>query len=158
MQEFLQCAACLGASFVVENIEIVWQHQRVAYIDSSKAETDTEELLATMVEEHYIENPENNTYRWVHDKVQQAASSLTEEESRASFRCSIGEVLYRELSENKLEECLFEVANLINTDTTGETNIDYVKINLMAAKKARDISAFDPCSNYALKGISMLPS
>eukprot|EP00957_Ditylum_brightwellii_P202575 15330770-Ditylum_brightwellii.AAC.1 len=28
----------------------------------------------------------------------------------------------------------------------------------MAAEKARDISAFDNCSNYASKGISMLPS
>eukprot|EP00957_Ditylum_brightwellii_P129483 9876971-Ditylum_brightwellii.AAC.1 len=111
-----------------------------------------------MVEANYLEKPEGMKYMWTHDNVQQAASSLTEEESRASFRRSIGEVLYRELNENKLDLYLFEVANLLNTDTTGVTNIDYVQINLMAAEKARDISAFENCSDYALKGISMLPS
>eukprot|EP00957_Ditylum_brightwellii_P045836 3477327-Ditylum_brightwellii.AAC.1 len=38
-QEFLQCAACLGAFFDIEIIEIVWQHQQVIYVDSSAAET-----------------------------------------------------------------------------------------------------------------------
>eukprot|EP00957_Ditylum_brightwellii_P133565 10183661-Ditylum_brightwellii.AAC.1 len=91
MQGFLQCAACLGSSFAMETIEIVWQHQTMTYVDSSDDETSTEELLATMVEENYLENPEKNKYRWIHDNVQQAASSLIEEESRASFRYSIGE-------------------------------------------------------------------
>eukprot|EP00957_Ditylum_brightwellii_P065192 4944641-Ditylum_brightwellii.AAC.1 len=115
------------------------------YVDSSEAETGAEELLMTMVKENYLENHKKNKYRWVHDKIQQAASSLIEEESRASFRRSIGEELYRELSENKLETCLFEVANLLNTDITGVTNIECAKIDLMAAEKARDISAFDKC-------------
>eukprot|EP00957_Ditylum_brightwellii_P186061 14166048-Ditylum_brightwellii.AAC.1 len=91
----------------------------MTYVDSSEAETGTEELLMTLVEENYLENTEKKKYRWIHDKIQQAASSLIEEESLASFRRSIGEILYRELSENKLEASLFEVANLLNTDTTG---------------------------------------
>eukprot|EP00957_Ditylum_brightwellii_P127353 9710547-Ditylum_brightwellii.AAC.1 len=144
-QEFLQCAACLGTSFDIETIEIVWQRQQVSYADSSAAETGTEELLATMVEQNYLERAEKSKYRWIHDKIQQAASSLIEEESHDSFRRSIGKVLYQELSENMLETCLFEVANLLNTATAGVTNIEYAKINLMAAEKARDISAFDKC-------------
>eukprot|EP00957_Ditylum_brightwellii_P090369 6881809-Ditylum_brightwellii.AAC.1 len=67
------------------------------YEDSSEAETGTEELLVTMVEENYLENHKENKYKWIHDKIQQAASSLNEAESRASFRCSIGEILYQEL-------------------------------------------------------------
>eukprot|EP00957_Ditylum_brightwellii_P110310 8413307-Ditylum_brightwellii.AAC.1 len=97
------------------------------YVESSEAEAGTEELLMTMAEENYLENPEKNKYRWIHDKIQQAASSLIEEESRASFRRSIGEILYRELSKNKLEASLFEVANLLNTNTSGVTNIEYVQ-------------------------------
>eukprot|EP00957_Ditylum_brightwellii_P173837 13234342-Ditylum_brightwellii.AAC.1 len=73
------------------------------YEDSSEAETGTEELLMTMVEENYLENHEKTKYRWIHDKIQQAASSLNERENHTSFRHSIGEVLYRELSKNKLE-------------------------------------------------------
>eukprot|EP00957_Ditylum_brightwellii_P036670 2777575-Ditylum_brightwellii.AAC.1 len=71
-----------------------------------------------MVGQNYLERAEKNKYRWIHDKIQQAPSSLIEEESRASFRRSIGEILYQELSENRLEACLFEVANLLNTDIT----------------------------------------
>eukprot|EP00957_Ditylum_brightwellii_P184425 14047475-Ditylum_brightwellii.AAC.1 len=128
------------------------------YEDSSEAETGTEELLMTMVEEHYLENHKKNKYRWIHDNIEKAASSLIEEESFASFRHSIGEILYQELSEHKLEACLFEVANLLNTDIAGVTNIECAKIDLMAAEKARKMSAFDKCSDYTLKGISMLPS
>eukprot|EP00957_Ditylum_brightwellii_P190078 14470665-Ditylum_brightwellii.AAC.1 len=109
------------------------------------SEKGTEELLMTMVEENYLEKPEKDKYRWVHDNVLQAASSLIEEESCASFRCNIGNNLYRELSENKLEAFLFEVANLLNTATAGVTNILYAKINLLTAEKARDISAFENC-------------
>eukprot|EP00957_Ditylum_brightwellii_P038583 2916908-Ditylum_brightwellii.AAC.1 len=123
------------------------------YEDSSEAETGTEELLKTMVEENYLETHNKNKYRWTHDKIQQAASSLTEEESYTSFKRSIGETLYQELSENKLKACIFAVANLLNTNIAGVTNADYAKINLMAAEKARDISAFDKCSDYASKGI-----
>eukprot|EP00957_Ditylum_brightwellii_P035576 2697250-Ditylum_brightwellii.AAC.1 len=153
---FLQCAACLGASFVAETIHIVWHDKRMSYMDSSTVESSTEELLTTMVKENYLESPKNNEYRWTHDNVQQAASSLIEEESRASFRHSIGEVLYKELSVNVLDTYLFEVANLLNTATAGVTNIDYAKINLTAAEKARNVSAFEKCSDYASKGIRML--
>eukprot|EP00957_Ditylum_brightwellii_P168880 12854526-Ditylum_brightwellii.AAC.1 len=96
-QGLLQCAACLGSSFDIETIELVWHHKKMIYEDSSEAEIGTEELLMTMMEDNYLENHKKNKYRWIHDKIQQAASSLIEEESRASFRCSIGEILYQEL-------------------------------------------------------------
>eukprot|EP00957_Ditylum_brightwellii_P204258 15338385-Ditylum_brightwellii.AAC.1 len=62
-QVFLQCAACLGSSFAVETIEIIWQHQRVTYVDSPPSEKGTEELLMAMVEENYLEKPEKDKYR-----------------------------------------------------------------------------------------------
>lgn len=156
-QRFLQCAACLGASFNAKTIDLVWQRQRVTYLDPSVAETSTEALLTMMVEGNYWEKHKKNGYRWTHDNVQQAASFLIEEESRASFRRNIGKILYNELDEEKLEASLFEVASLLNAEMIAEPTIDDIKINLMAAKKARDISAFEHCSRYASRGISMLP-
>eukprot|EP00957_Ditylum_brightwellii_P063142 4792885-Ditylum_brightwellii.AAC.1 len=68
-QGFLHCADCLGSSFGVKTIELVWHHQKIIYNDSSEAETGTEKLPMTMVEENYLENYEENNYRWVHDKI-----------------------------------------------------------------------------------------
>eukprot|EP00957_Ditylum_brightwellii_P212245 15367130-Ditylum_brightwellii.AAC.1 len=156
-QGFLHCISCLGASFTIKTIDMIWKHRRMIGIDSSTVESGTEELLATLVEENYLETCNNYKYRWTHDNVEQAASSLIEEDTRASFRRSIGEIWYRELGEDHLAPCLFEVANLLNTTGIDVVNIDYAKINLRAAEKAREISAFDSCSNYASQGINMLP-
>eukprot|EP00957_Ditylum_brightwellii_P212386 15367210-Ditylum_brightwellii.AAC.2 len=157
-QGFLQCAACLGSSFTSESLGMIWQHQNVFDFKSISAKKSTNELLAEMTGGHYLEMLEIGKFRWAHDKVQQAASSLTEEGSLASFRRNIGEIWYRELGEDNLETCLFDVANLINAATESAINIEYAEINLKAAKKARGIAAFESCSEYALKGINMLPS
>jgi len=157
-QGFLQCAACLGSSFTSESLGMIWQHQNVFDFKSISTKKSTNELLAEMTGGHYLEMLEIGKFRWAHDKVQQAASSLTEEGNLASFRRNIGEIWYRELGEDNLETCLFDVANLINAATESAINIEYAEINLKAAKKARGIAAFESCSEYALKGISMLPS
>eukprot|EP00957_Ditylum_brightwellii_P211708 15366494-Ditylum_brightwellii.AAC.1 len=156
-QGFLRFISCFGASFTRETVRMIWEKQRTIIIETSTANTGTEELLASMVEENYLEALEDNKYRWAHDNVEQAASSLTNEDSRSSFRSSIGEMWYQELGKDNLDPCLFEVANLLDTETIDMTNIECAKLYLMAAEKARDTSVFDSCSIYASKGIDMLP-
>eukprot|EP00957_Ditylum_brightwellii_P091248 6947208-Ditylum_brightwellii.AAC.1 len=158
---FLQCAACLGASFTLETINMIWQHQqREINADSLSTRHSTEELIMEMVEEHYleVEAHKNDKCRWVHDSVQEVAMSLIKEEDHDSFRRSIGEIWYQELGEENLEPSLFEVTNLLNAIRTGVTNIDFARLNLKAAEKARDVAAFDRSIHYASSGISMLPS
>eukprot|EP00957_Ditylum_brightwellii_P009898 746834-Ditylum_brightwellii.AAC.1 len=102
-QWFLQCAACLGTSFTIETLRLIWEHQRKIDTNVSSSKQNTEELLEAMVEENYFEIYDNNKYRWTHDNVGQAASSLVEEERRASFKHRIGEIWYQELDEDRLE-------------------------------------------------------
>eukprot|EP00957_Ditylum_brightwellii_P176236 13419302-Ditylum_brightwellii.AAC.1 len=125
VQGFLQCLSCLGVSFTIGTVRLIWQHQTLIGIKSSTNEIGIEELLASLVKENCLETSDNCNYRWTHDKVEQAASSLTEESSRTSFRSRIGEIWYQELGEDNLEPCLFEVANLLNTTMSDVVNIDY---------------------------------
>eukprot|EP00957_Ditylum_brightwellii_P173312 13194629-Ditylum_brightwellii.AAC.1 len=104
-QGFLQCAACLGSSFTMETMLSIWKHQTMFGTQSAASKRSTDELLDTMVKEEYLETPEIGNYRWAHDNVQQAASSLIDEESPASFRSYIGELWIREIDEDNLETC-----------------------------------------------------
>eukprot|EP00957_Ditylum_brightwellii_P011945 901102-Ditylum_brightwellii.AAC.1 len=160
VQYFLQCVACLGSSFTLDTICMVWEHQTVFETELSSTETklSTDELLASMVSENYLEKTQIGDYRWTHDNIEQAAFSLIEAEGGDSFRREIGRIWYRQLGEKNLDTSLFEVANLLNNTATSVVNTDYAKLNLKAAQKAKDIAAFESCKKYAANGINMLPT
>eukprot|EP00957_Ditylum_brightwellii_P198881 15159050-Ditylum_brightwellii.AAC.1 len=123
VQRLLQCAACLGSLFTLETMLSIWKHQIMFGTQSAALKQSTDELLDTMVKEEYLEMPEIGKYRWAHDNVQQAASSLIDKESPASFRSYIGELWIQDIAEDNLETCVFNIANLLNNVTADMANI-----------------------------------
>ena len=92
---------------------------------------------------------------WVHDKVQEAALSLSDLVT-PWFQYLIGHCLYEGLSESQLERRLFDVVDLINKGNTTES-IDHAALNLRAAEKARKMAAFQSGARYVANGIQQLP-
>jgi predicted ATPase len=118
------------------------------------------QLLGQAIDEAFLEAHGDSHYRWVHDKVQEAAMSLDAEETMQTFQLDIGEILLRELSKTELRAAIFVVANLLNakeaSDPAKRTKI--AELNLDAAEKAKDLSAFESAAKYGGKGISLLPA
>eukprot|EP00980_Cylindrotheca_fusiformis_P026016 scaffold15205_cov128-Cylindrotheca_fusiformis.AAC.1 len=154
VQLLLQYAACLGSSFSTSILDLIWREQSVMGTEYT-AETISR-LLAVVVASNLVEPCGEDEYRWVHDKVQEAAMSLSDTVT-VEFQFRIGSALYHSLDANRLEEKLFDVVDLINKGRVCK-RYEFAKLNLRAAKKAKKISAFPSAANYAANGIEFLPS
>ena len=106
------------------------------------------------------------TYRWVHDRIQEACFSLLPEEDVNTFKYFVGSSLFRNLRPNDVNNEIFVVVNLLNSgSSTDAGKIDarqhptrLAKLNLRAARKAVALSAFQSAAKYAVTGIDVLPS
>ncbi|CAJ1939498.1 unnamed protein product [Cylindrotheca closterium] len=151
----LQYAACLGSSFQVDVLNLVWKNHSANNFDS-KSIKDLESLLRGLEKGHYIESIGVNKYGWVHDKVQEAALSLGDSQE-SSFQFEIGTILFKTLDEGQLDGLLFDVVDLINQGNV-KRRPELAVLNLQAAEKARRVSAFSSASLYVAHGIDLLPS
>jgi predicted ATPase len=92
----LQYAAFLGSEFDEKTIGFIWKH----HVASSKELQENDkpvQLLSQAVEENFLEKNGLSTYRWVHNKIQEAAISLVPASSLSSQQFEIGMTLVREL-------------------------------------------------------------
>ena len=160
-QRFLKYAACLGASLEPETIRAIWNKhtsQDEATDSSPFLDVDTmDNILVSLREQKFIEaSGDGSSYRWVHDNLQESAISLIEEIHEKQFQFEIGQAWYGELSDKLLDSKIFDVMNLINHTTKPDK--DYAQLNLQAAEKAMELSAFDSALNFASNGIRLLPT
>src|SRR5271168_5165821 len=103
---------------------------------------------------------QGNSYKFLHDRIQQAAYSLIPEAHRAEVHVRLGRMLLASLTADDLTEQLFEVANQFNrgpallADRT--ENADVATLNLRAGRKAKASAAFASALKYFASGIALL--
>ncbi|CAJ1963173.1 unnamed protein product [Cylindrotheca closterium] len=148
-QVLIQYAACLGSTFDLKTLEILWK-------DHGARTCGCKDHLKLLQDGNFIESVGSDSFRWIHDSLQEAALVLGKQD-KESLQFSIGVTLYNALSakDGGLEDHLFAVTNLINHGVNQE-KVEFAMLNLRAAKKARSLSAFKSGSSYAAKGIQCL--
>ncbi|MBN1209986.1 MAG: AAA family ATPase [Myxococcaceae bacterium] len=101
------------------------------------------------------------SYRFVHDRVRQAAYSLLSEEQRKGFHLQLGRRLGEGLLEDESDERLFEVVDHLNLGSERMTDpaerLRLAWLNLRAGRKAKASSAFGPALAYLARGLGLLP-
>jgi predicted ATPase len=101
-------------------------------------------------------------YRWVHDKIQEAAATLVPADERVSFNCRVGGVLVNRLSEKELDAAIFSAVDLLNEGDTNHMDekrrIELAGLNLRAGQKANEVSAFESTAKFVRRGIDLLPA
>ncbi|MEH2088320.1 trifunctional serine/threonine-protein kinase/ATP-binding protein/sensor histidine kinase [Nostoc sp.] len=171
-QQALQLAACIGNQFDLATLAIV----------SEKSEVDTAADLWKALQEglilpisdvykfylsqetlaHPSENQETVTYKFLHDRVQQAAYSLIPDEQKQATHLKIGQLLLNNAPVTEQNENLFEIVNQLNIGKSliiePEAQIELAQLNLNAGEKARDATAYSAALEYATTGIALLNS
>ena len=99
-------------------------------------------------------------YRFLHDRVQEAAYSLIPEELRAAAHLRIGRLLAAHTPPEKREEAIFEIVNQLNRGaaliTSRDEREDLAELNLIAGKRAKASTAYTSALTYLVAGAALL--
>ncbi|MEH2110907.1 trifunctional serine/threonine-protein kinase/ATP-binding protein/sensor histidine kinase [Nostoc sp.] len=169
-QQMLQLAACIGNQFDLASLAIVSKQSKIE--TSAALWKGLQEGLILPngdVYKFYIgqeslaptpENIQTVTYKFLHDRVQQAAYSLIPDDQKQLTHLEIGQLLLSVMSETEKEEKIFEIVNQLNKGAdliVAETEREELaKLNLVAAQRAKSATAYVAAIEYATKGIQLL--
>ncbi|MGM3305618.1 trifunctional serine/threonine-protein kinase/ATP-binding protein/sensor histidine kinase [Anabaena sp. WFMT] len=169
-QNVLKLAACIGNEFDLETLAIVCEQSQVKTADFLwKALQGGLILPQSDIYKFYIglehgsgnqENAEIVTYKFLHDRIQQAAYSLIPEVEKQNVHYQIGQLLLQKFSPEAREERIFEVVNQLNYGIAlivEQTQLEELaQLNLIACCKARTATAYQTAREYATVGLSLL--
>ncbi|MEH1919529.1 trifunctional serine/threonine-protein kinase/ATP-binding protein/sensor histidine kinase [Nostoc sp.] len=169
-QQVLQLAACIGNSFDLATLAIVSQQSQ---IDTASALWKAlQEGLILPISDVYkfylgqenlartLENQETVTYKFLHDRVQQAAYSLIADEQKQAVHLQIGQLLLAHqsfvASENKIFDIVNHLALGIDANPSAVPAIQLAELALLAGMKAKLSVAYQAAINYFTIGLKRL--
>lgn len=168
-QYILKLAACIGSDFDWNTLVII--SQQSVNITSSALWKALQEGLVIPTTKIYkfftqSENQEilntsaNPTYRFLHDRIQQASYSLIPDNQKQATHLNIGRLLQQNLSDTEAEEKLFDIVEHLNIGkdliTTTEEKQKLAHLNLAAAQKARHSTAYLAARKFVQNGLDLL--
>jgi PAS domain S-box-containing protein len=148
-QKALQEFACLGNGAEIATLSVV----------HGTSEEKVHSDLWEAVRLEFIVRLEDS-YRFIHDRVQEAAYSLIPEQLRAEAHLRIGRLLTAHVPPERREEATFEIVNQMNRGailiTSREEREQLVELNLIAGKRAKASGAYTSALNYFIAGAALL--
>ena len=148
-QKALQQLACLGNIAPVRMLSFI--------LGKSPEEVSADLWDAVRLE--LVEHLEGS-YKFVHDRVQEAAYSLIPEELRAEAHLRIGRQLATHIAPEKREETIFEIVNQFNRGvsliTAPQERERVAELNLIAGKRAKISTAYASALEYLVAGCALL--
>lgn len=172
MQKILQTAACIGSHFDIQLLSMIMDMPIAKVMQNLVAAIKEGFILPSediykylwldsslLVEEIQTESP-SKRFKFLHDKVQQAAYLLMSESQRKSTHYSIGRYLLKKFHHKQFEEHVFEImAQLNHADdliTEAKERKQYAQMNLIAAQKAMRTVAYGTALEFLKKGKTFL--
>jgi PAS domain S-box-containing protein len=148
-QEVLQQLACLGNAAPTASLALV----------HGTTEEATHATLWEAVHAGLVFR-EDGAYKFLHDRIQQAAYSLIADEQRADVHLRIGRALLANMTADEFTEHLFDVANQFNRGASRLIDRDekpqVAAIDLRAGRKAKASAAFESACVYLASGMALL--
>ena len=101
-----------------------------------------------------------DSYKFLHDRVQEAAYSLIPEEFRAEAHLRIGRLLAAHTPPEHRAEAIFDIVNQLNRGSDLITPRDerehLAELNLIAGKRAKASTAYNSALKYLIAGAALL--
>ncbi|MHC0062237.1 ATP-binding sensor histidine kinase [Nostoc sp. UIC 10890] len=174
-QDILKLAACIGNQFDLKTLAIVSEKSQIEAATSLwKALQEgliipQNEVYKFYQQESFVNSHKQMTndqgqmtvtYKFLHDRVQQAAYSLIPADEKQPVHLKIGQLLLSNTPESNREERIFEIVSQLNIATEliaqSAERQTLAEFNLMASRKAKAATAYTAACKYAQVGIGLL--
>ncbi|HEY9705422.1 MAG TPA: hypothetical protein V6C58_23495, partial [Allocoleopsis sp.] len=157
-QEILQFSACLGTNFNLNTLSLIchqspqdiFAHLKIALeigLILPTSELNTELLI--------------DDYKFLHNRVQQAAYTLISDEEKSVIHLQIGRLLLANTPSEELTVKLFEIVDHFNfcleLITEEIEKYQIIKLNIKAAEKAKLSTAYNAAQMYLTAAMTLLP-
>ncbi|MFE8596349.1 trifunctional serine/threonine-protein kinase/ATP-binding protein/sensor histidine kinase [Archangium violaceum] len=150
-QHLLPLAACVGNSFSLGMLALI------ASLEAGEVERGLEPALL----EGLVVRSAPEQYRFLHDRIQQAAHALISEGERKAVHLRIGRLMLERLSPEEVREKLFEIVSQLNTGVElisgHEERHHLARLNAEAGWKAQASSAHDSAAAYLSMAFTLIP-
>jgi len=149
-QNALQQLACLGNVAEIATLSVVLGISE-EQVDAALWPTRRQELVERIA----------GTYRFVHDRVQEAAYSMIPKELSVEAHLRIGRLLAAHTPPEKREEAIFDIVNQLNRGARLIASMaereELADLNLLAGQRAKASTAYVSALTYLTTGMALLP-
>ncbi|AGW15100.1 diguanylate cyclase domain-containing protein [Megalodesulfovibrio gigas] len=150
-RQALQLAACIGNRFTLPMLAAIHE----------KSQAHTSEALWEALQAGLL-IPSGATFRFLHDRVQQAAYSLIAQEDIAPLHLRIGRLLLRHVGHTQLDDAIFDIVAHFNAALDlvldPEERLLLLDLNMQAGRKAKASTAYEPALHHFEVAASLMPA
>jgi predicted ATPase/signal transduction histidine kinase/CheY-like chemotaxis protein/tRNA A-37 threonylcarbamoyl transferase component Bud32 len=165
-QQVLRLAACIGNQFDLDTLSVIYE----------KSAIDTFQDLVPVLTEGFIlpisklQMTGNeirhlpfiiHDFRFLHERVQQAAYALIDDKDKKAVHLKIGQLLLTNLSAKAQTEKLFKIVYHLNLGRSlirePQKQLELAQLNLQAGQKAKMALAYPAARTYLNMGMHYLP-
>jgi predicted ATPase/tRNA A-37 threonylcarbamoyl transferase component Bud32 len=165
-QQALLLAACIGNSFDLKTLSIVCEKSLTdTFVDLLPA-IQSGLIQPTSSLETTLNNPLDASliilnYKFQHDRVQQAAYALIDENHKQTVHLKIGRMLLASTLSDAQEENIFAIVDHLNKGknliASKAEKVHLSQLNLKAGKKAKESTAYTAAREYFISAKEFFP-
>ncbi len=169
-QDVLKLAACFGDSFTLETLAAVSQLSRgetaARLWPALQAGiifplSEAAKLISGRGDKPAMKDAAVYLYRFLHERMQQAAYSLISAEQKQATHLHIGRLLFKNSTEIEREERIFEIVNQLNRGmelvSDPSERLELANLNNRAGQKAKASLAYRAAYNHFMVARQLLP-
>ncbi|NEO86965.1 MAG: AAA family ATPase [Spirulina sp. SIO3F2] len=169
-QAVLKLAACIGNQFDLETLAVICETP-AEQVAADLWRALREGLILPITETYKFfqvgdrhEHPANDVlvnYRFLHDRVQQAAYTLISDDQKQMTHLKVGQLLLNHAAADEPEKNIFTIVNQLNMAIalieSAPERLHLARLNLLAGKKAKAATAYGAASAYLEQSLTLLP-
>jgi PAS domain S-box-containing protein len=149
-QAVLKRLACLGNSAQIATLTLV----------QSESERALHSTLSAAIRGGLLFR-QKGAYKFLHDRVREAAYALISDDDRAAEHLTIGRRLAAHTPPGAVEGNIFEIAGQLNRGaaliSSGKERERLAELNLIAGRRAKSSTAYSSALTYLTVGAALLP-
>ncbi len=163
-RRLLSLAACIGNTFDLETLELISGAGSGELYEKLLPALETG-LILGLSRAPQLDHPpdgasvDGGSFKFLHDRVQQAAYALIAQKERKPVHLKIGQILLKQYAPEKGDALLFDIVHHFNltrrVKDKWKERLKLAGLNLEAGRQARAASAFEKALEYFTIGLEL---